>query len=694
MVTKTGTSGNDIIFGSSDYDVLSGQDGDDAIIAGAQDDMIYGGSGKDSLTGGDGFDTLDGGTGNDYMEGGTGDDVYYVDSSADVVKELAGGGRDSVYTSVSFYVLANEVEELHFGGATTAKLWGNASDNMIFSGSMSDTLYGGAGSDFIYAGGGSDYVYGGSGNDFLYGSAGADHLEGGVDDDYYYLGSFIEGKGDVIAEAAGGGTDTIITEGNGDAASTGAAGEIHSFTLTAEIENLQGQGNFAFNFTGNAQDNKLYGGNYADTLDGGLGADMLKGYSGSDTYVIENAGDTIVGEATGAVDFDTVRVSGIASWTITEGIERVEIGAGMSTIIGNAENNEIIGTTGAETITGGGGNDSIEGHGGLDRLVGGAGNDVLQSGDDASAATTMVGGTGSDTYVVHNSADKAVELINQGNDIAYVYADWQMGAYIETAEVMVDTGVTLKGNAANNLLTSQAGADTMVAGAGNDTLIGNAGNDSLNGGAGNDSLSGGFGDDTMVGGAGNDVYIVASAGDLVFEGLNSGTDAVAAAISYTLTGNVENLSLFDAAVDGTGNGMNNTLAGNDLANTLSGMAGADLLIGGAGGDTLIGGAGADTFVFGTGDNTNSDSGRDVVATFARGFEKLDVQQVDAVAGSAQVDQFTFLGSSAFSSHAGEMRIETITGGVRVLMDLTGDAVADMAIDVMGVATLTATDFLF
>ena len=51
-----------------------------------------------------------------------------------------------------------------------------------------------------------------------------------------------------------------------------------------------------------------------------------------------------------------------------------------------------------------------------------------------------------------------------------------------------------------------------------------------------------------------------------------------------------------AAIDGTGNGLNNTITGNSAANTLVGGDGNDWLDGGAGSDTLIGGAGNDFYV--------------------------------------------------------------------------------------------------
>ena len=119
-----------------------------------------------------------------------------------------------------------------------------------------------------------------------------------------------------------------------------------------------------------------------------------------------------------------------------------------------------------------------------------------------------------------------------------------------------------------------------------------AGANTLYGNAGNNLLNGEGGADVMVGGAGNDIYFVDNIGDIVFENLNEGTDAVFSTINYTLTANVETLVLQGAGnLSGTGNALDNKLFGNSGDNTLNGGAGADMLTGNAGNDTFVFNAG-------------------------------------------------------------------------------------------------------
>ena len=111
----------------------------------------------------------------------------------------------------------------------------------------------------------------------------------------------------------------------------------------------------------------------------------------------------------------------------------------------------------------------------------------------------------------------------------------------------------------------------------------------ITGNSGNNNLNGLGGADTMIGGAGDDNYIVDNAGDMVVENANEGVnDFVVSTVSYTLSSNVESLSLTGAAnIDGTGNNLDNTIIGNAGDNILDGGAGADSMGGGFGNDTYV-----------------------------------------------------------------------------------------------------------
>ncbi|MFM6407115.1 MAG: Calx-beta domain-containing protein, partial [Microcystis sp.] len=148
------------------------------------------------------------------------------------------------------------------------------------------------------------------------------------------------------------------------------------------------------------------------------------------------------------------------------------------------------------------------------------------------------------------------------------------------------------------------------------TATGTITNNDFIGTSGNNILNGTTDADVLMGLAGNDTYTVDNTGDIVIENLNEGTDTVQDSISYTLTDNVENLTITGTAnLNGTGNNLNNILTGNSGNNILTGLAGNDSLDGKAGTDTMIGGLGNDTYtVDNTGDivTENLNEGTDTV----------------------------------------------------------------------------------
>ena len=182
----------------------------------------------------------------------------------------------------------------------------------------------------------------------------------------------------------------------------------------------------------------------------------------------------------------------------------------------------------------------------------------------------MIGGAGNDSYVVDNAGDIVTEVAAGGTDSVQASVTYTLGAEVENLTLTGTGAINGTGNALDNGLTGNTGANR---------------------------LDGGLGADTMTGGGGNDTYVVDNAGDVVVEAASGGTDTVESSVTYTLGAEVENLTLTGtAAINGTGNALNNMLTGNAAANVLTGGAGNDTLNGGAGIDTLVGGAGNDIYV--------------------------------------------------------------------------------------------------
>jgi Ca2+-binding RTX toxin-like protein len=191
---------------------------------------------------------------------------------------------------------------------------------------------------------------------------------------------------------------------------------------------------------------------------------------------------------------------------------------------------------------------------------------------------------GNDTYVVDNAKDVVTEAVNQGYDRVQSSVSYLLAANVEAITLTGTASINATGNTLANDLTGNSAANT---------------------------LNGKTGVDRMAGGAGDDIYLAYETDDVVIEFANEGTDVVKSAVSYTLSANVENLTLtIDGTIDGTGNELANAIDGNGAANylrgldgndSLGGFAGNDTLQGGAGDDRLLGSVGADTYLFARGD---------------------------------------------------------------------------------------------
>lgn len=238
-----------------------------------------------------------------------------------------------------------------------------------------------------------------------------------------------------------------------------------------------------------------------------------------------------------------------------------------------------------ENAIGGNGNDVIIGNNSNNALDGGAGSDQLS------------GGKGDDSYTVDFSLsgsllvlqDTITEKKSSGNDTLILRGS---ASPTETLSTL-------------NLLSNLENVDLSLTNAFDLNLTGNKYANRLIGNAGNNVLNGGAGADTLIGGDGNDTYVVDSAGDIVFENDDEGSDTVIIqfkqAGTYTLADGFENATLANSKnFNLIGNGEENTLTGNAKANILNGGAGEDTLIGNAGKDTLIGGSDHDVLTGGTG----------------------------------------------------------------------------------------------
>jgi len=296
-------AGNDTLNGHNFFafnDYLDGFGGHDKINGGAGNDTLIGGAGNDTLNGQIGDDVLKGGSGVDNLLGGKGNDVFYIESAADLVVELAGEGNDWVIAPIGVDLTAlgaGQVENAWLTGAANLNATGNNAANFLLGNSGANKIAGGLGSDTIY---------GADGNDTLDGGSGVDTMYGGNGDDIYYADSSL----DTIDEIGGSGVDTVIASLDFSLGDT--TGDVENLTLVAGTDDLDGWGNgLANKITGNDGENNIsgYDGNDTingggapdnlngglgnDSLNGGLGDDSLDGGHGTNTINVLNGNDTV-----------------------------------------------------------------------------------------------------------------------------------------------------------------------------------------------------------------------------------------------------------------------------------------------------------------------------------------------------------------------------------------------------------------
>lgn len=391
----------------------------------------------------------------------------------------------------------------------------------------------------------------------------------------------------------------------------------------------------------------LVGNEGDDLLDGGTGNDIMRGGNGADVYIVDSALDDVDEVGNGTID----RVEASVSWSLAPDIyvENLSLtGVANINATGNALNNTLKGNTGNNIINGGIG------------------------------ADTMEGGAGNDSYYVDNAGDVVVEAVGGGTDWVYSTVTHTLSANVE------------------NLDLDGAGA---INGTGNDLANIMFGNDA------NNVLNGKGGVDTMTGWLGNDSYYVDSSLDVANENFNSGIDKVfSSTTNYTLGANIENMELVTqffapSGINGTGNGLGNTMEGNLLGNQLNGMGGNDVIWGYGGNDIIDGGTGNDLMFGGTGNDVfvvdstldsvfeNSGEGTDQVNASASftiadsDVENLMLTGVGNINGTGNAVKNVITGNSGNNTLNGLGGVDTMSGGAgndSYIVDNVGDIVIEAA----------------
>lgn len=722
----TGTTGANEIRGYAGNDTLNGLAGVDTLEGGAGDDRLI----VSTIADASGANVFDGGAGTDTVDWqGLGILTLYDDSLLSI-EELEFGNFDTTNIqqirvnadqfSVSglsttlridgsngggddwFVVYTNGTSGFDASGFTFQD-WQSIDDDRLYiieSGISGDlTLTGSSGNDSIISYSGNDTHFGGFGddtlssgsdNDVLNGQEGDDSLVGGSGDDALYGGDdndTLRGGADDDTLAGGEGNDLIVGDSGTDAASYYNA----DGAVTVNLANVGAQ------FTGasgtdtlSGIENLLGSATYNDDLTGDANANMIYGYGGNDTINAGSGNDSVFG------------------------------GNGMDQLYGGVGNDSILGSGGNDTVSGQSGNDWLEGGAANDGVYGGADNDTLLGG---TGNDTLAGGAGFD-YAHYQSSSDGVQVrlalttaqfisSNQGTDTIFG---------IEGV-VGSNHNDRLFGNNAANYFAAEDGEDRVYGGGGNDTMDGGAG--------GNDFLNYFFSSDAVT-------FSLANQGAFQFVSASQDTDYAINFENLLGSSNGDNLDGDGNAnviqgyagadnIDGAGGddylnggGWNDTVLGGDGEDTVLGDSGNDLLgggndddnlAGGAGDDSIYGGAGADRINGGTGadmlyggtqadvfiyTNTNQSTiaVRDIIQDFVSGVDELNLAGIDANSTAGGNQAFTYIGNGAFSGIAGQLNWVNFGSTTWVQGDTDGDTNVDFSVQLNGVTSLAAGDFVF
>ena len=311
-----GGDGDDLLTGGAKADVLEGDAGEDRVVGFKGEDELFGGDGNDVLVwnNGDSTDSDVGGAGADEVEvngAPTLGDVFVARPDAAEPGSVIFERTNLVKFEID--LTAERLTVNGLGGSDSFHPDPNAPTGLngrtsltLNGGSAADVLAGGDGADQINGGDGNDTLEGEGGDDRLVGATGSDTQRGGAGDDVLVWNN---GDGSDPENQGGAGFDRVEVNGSptaGDlfkleAGESGASFQrtnLVPFTLgissDSEVVSVNGAGGsdelsvqqqgqkLLVAADGGAGDDRLSGGNEADSFFGGSGNDMLAGGGGSD----------------------------------------------------------------------------------------------------------------------------------------------------------------------------------------------------------------------------------------------------------------------------------------------------------------------------------------------------------------------------------------------------------------------------
>lgn len=316
-------------------------------------------------------------------------------------------------------------------------IFDDAGNDLVTAGDGNDTVFTGHDHDMVDAGAGDDYVQAGHGDDIVFGAEGSDAI-------------FLQQGNDI---AFGGAGDDLIAGEEGNDVLSGDAGNDQLFG-----------GDGADALFGRSGDDALYGmsgddlldaGEGDDTLDGGEGADRMVGGAGNDRYLVDDPGDAVIEAGGSAAEggIDTVMTT-LDGYRLGEHVENLELvdarrSASPRTGHGNGLANRFIGNRLENVLHGDGGDDLIDG--GLD-------------------ADLMLGGLGNDSYVVDHAGDRVIEREGEGDDTVWAAVSYTLPDHVERLRLTGMRDLHATGNALDNELHGNAGANVLDGGMGADRL--------------------------------------------------------------------------------------------------------------------------------------------------------------------------------------------------------------------------------